>query len=184
MLIKIDDRNANISNFRPVLRHLPPVLAAYSSTLIFSHPQVTGGIFQSFHVVVFQKIHAGEGAVDCRDAWVWSWIPTTSGGVFCGIARAEAGLRTPQRRRFSSTSPRLFTDSAPERDNDRRLSNVPEFPESGRFEFRGFAGFSDPFSSRISACVSSFFQMRPNASGAHQSCSEFVGATDKFRPDR
>jgi hypothetical protein len=168
MLIKIDDRNANIANFRPVLRHLSPVLAASSSTLIFLHPQVTGGIFQSFHVVAFQKVHAGEGAVDCRDAWVWSWIPTTSGGVFCGIARAEAGLRTPQRRRFSSTSSRLFIGSAPERDNDRRLSNVPEFPESGRFEFRGFTGSSDPFSSRISSSVSSFFQMRPNACGAHQ----------------
>ena len=129
---------------------------------------MTGGIFQRFHVVVFQKVHAGEGAIDCRDAWVWSWIPTTSGGVFCGIARAEAGLRAPLRRRFSGTSSRPFIGSAPERDNDRRLSNVPEFPESYRFEIHDFAGSSAPFSFGMSASVSSFFQMRPNASGAHQ----------------
>ena len=79
-------------------------------------------------------------------AWVWSWIPTASGGVFCGIARAEAGLSSPHRRRFSSTSSRLFTGSAPKRDNDRRLSNVPKFPESGRFEIHDFAGSSAPFS--------------------------------------
>jgi hypothetical protein len=51
----------------------------------------------------------------------------------------------------------------------RTLSNVPESTASGRFEIRGFAGSSDPFSSRMSALVSFFFQMGPNASGAHQS---------------
>ena len=101
-------------------------------------------------------------------AWVWSWIPTASGVVFCGIARAEAGLRAPLRRRFSSTSSRPFTGSAPERDNDRRLSNVPEFPESCRFEIHDFARSSAPFSFGMSASDSSFFQMRPNASRAHQ----------------
>jgi len=129
---------------------------------------MTGGVLPRFHVVAFQKVCAGEGSVDCRDAWVWSWIPTASGGVFCGIARADAGLRSPHRRRFSTTSSRPFTGSAPERDNDRRLSNVPEFLENCRLEFRSFTGSSNPFSSRISARVSSFFQMRPNASGAHQ----------------
>ena len=49
------------------------------------------------------------------------------------------------------------------------LSNVPEFTGSGRFEFRGFAGSSDPFSFQMSSSVSSFFQMRPNATEAHQS---------------
>ena len=49
------------------------------------------------------------------------------------------------------------------------LSNVPESTESCRFEIRGFDGSSDPFSSRMSALVSFFFQMGPNASGAHQS---------------
>ena len=41
--------------------------------------------------------------------------------------------------------------------------------ESGRFEIRGFAEFSDPVSSRMSARVYSFFQMRPNATEAHPS---------------
>ena len=63
------------------------------------------------------------------------------------------------------------------------ISNIPEFTESCRFEVRDFAGSSDPFSSRMSARVSSVFQMRPNASGAHPSISEFVGATDKLRLD-
>ena len=49
------------------------------------------------------------------------------------------------------------------------LSNVPESTESCRFEIRGFAGSSDPFSSRMSVLVSFFFQMRPKAGGAHQS---------------
>jgi len=49
------------------------------------------------------------------------------------------------------------------------LSNVPEFTGSGRFEIRGFAGSSDPFSFRMSASVSFFFQIRPNVSRAHQS---------------
>ena len=49
------------------------------------------------------------------------------------------------------------------------VSNVPEFTGSGRFEFRDFAGSSDPFSFRMSASVSFFFQMRPNVSRAHQS---------------
>ena len=101
-------------------------------------------------------------------AWVWSWVRTMAGGVVCGIARAEAGLRSPHRRRFSSTSSRPFTGSAPERDNDRRLSNVPEFPESCRFEIHDFARSSAPFSFRMNARVSSFFQMKPNAYGAHQ----------------
>ena len=48
------------------MRHLPPVSAASSGTLIFPHPQVTGEVFQSFDVVAFQKVGAGEGAVDCR----------------------------------------------------------------------------------------------------------------------
>ncbi len=47
------------------------------------------------------------------------------------------------------------------------LSNVPESTESGRFEIRGFAGYLDSFSLRMSSSVSSFFHMRPNASGAH-----------------
>ena len=49
------------------------------------------------------------------------------------------------------------------------LSNVPESTESGRFEIRGFAGSSDPFSFRMSASVSFFFQMMPNVTKAHQS---------------
>ncbi len=49
------------------------------------------------------------------------------------------------------------------------LSNVPEFTGSGRFEFRGFTGSSDPFSFRMSASVSFFFLMRPSVSRAHQS---------------
>ena len=44
--------------------------------------------------------------------WVWSWVQTASGGVFCRIARADSGLRAPQRRRFSTTSFRPFTGSA------------------------------------------------------------------------
>ena len=47
------------------------------------------------------------------------------------------------------------------------VSNVPEFTGSGRFEIRGFAGSSDPFSFRMSASVSFFFRMRPSVSGAH-----------------
>ena len=129
---------------------------------------MTGGIFQSFHVVAFQKVHDGEGLQIEAAAWVWSWVRTMAGGVVCGIARAEAGLRAPLRRHFSSTCSRPFTGSAPERDNDRRLSNVPEFRESCRFEIHDFARSSAPFSFRMSASVSSFFQMRPNASGAHQ----------------
>ena len=57
----------------------------------------------------------------------------------------------------------------PGRNNKHPLSNVPESMESGRFEIRGFAEFSDPVSSRMSARVSSFFQMRPNATEAHPS---------------
>ena len=47
------------------------------------------------------------------------------------------------------------------------LSNNPESMESCRFEIRGFAEFSDLFCFRMSASVSSFFQMRPSAFGAH-----------------
>jgi hypothetical protein len=53
--------------------------------------------------------------------------------------------------------------------HENHLSNVAESTESGRFEISGLAGSSDPFSSRMSASVFSFFQIRPNASGAHQS---------------
>lgn len=45
-------------------------------------------------------------------AWVCSWVHNASGGVFCRIARADSGLRAPQRRRFSTTSFRPFTGSA------------------------------------------------------------------------
>ena len=48
------------------------------------------------------------------------------------------------------------------------LSNVPESTESCRIEIRGFTESSDPFSLRMTASASSFFQMRPNASGVHQ----------------
>jgi hypothetical protein len=48
------------------------------------------------------------------------------------------------------------------------LSNVPESMESCRFKIRGFAGSSDRFSFRMSSSVSSFFLMKPNESGAHQ----------------
>ena len=44
--------------------------------------------------------------------WGGSWVHNASGGVFCRIARADSGLRAPQRRRFSTTSFRPFTGSA------------------------------------------------------------------------
>jgi hypothetical protein len=40
--------------------------------------------------------------------------------------------------------------------------------ESCRFKIRGFAGSSDSFSSGLSASASSFFQMTPIATEAHQ----------------
>jgi hypothetical protein len=48
------------------------------------------------------------------------------------------------------------------------LSNNPESLESCRFEIRGFGGSSARFSSRMSASGFSFFQMRLNPPGAHQ----------------
>ena len=42
-----------------------------------------------------------------------------AGGVFCRIARADSELRSPHRRRFSTTSSRPFTGSAPERNSVR-----------------------------------------------------------------
>lgn len=141
MPIKPDSKDADFGAFSAILRHRPPVLAHSTDALIILiHPPMACGVLPRFHVVAFQKVCTGEGAVDCRDTWVWSWIPTASGGVFCGIARADAGLRSPHRRRFSTTSSRPFTGSAPERDNDRRLSNVPEFLENCRLEFRSFTG--------------------------------------------
>ena len=53
--------------------------------------------------------------------------------------------------------------------SDRALSNVPQSTGSYRFEISGLAGSSDPFSSRMSASVLSFFQIGPNASGVQQS---------------
>ena len=156
------------------MRHIPRVLAHSTDALIifdlptgdrrnFSELSRSGVPKSSGRLMGFRL-----GLWIVAMAWVWSWIPTASGGGVCRIARAEAGLRAPLRRRFSSTSSRLFTGSAPERDNDRRLSNVPEFPESCRFEIRDFARSSAPFSFRMNARVSSFFQMKPNAYGAHQ----------------
>ena len=51
--------------------------------------------------------------------WGGSWVHNASGGVFCRIARADSGLRAPQRRRFSTTSFRPFTGSALERKSVR-----------------------------------------------------------------
>ena len=42
-----------------------------------------------------------------------------AGGVFCRIARADSGLRSPHRLRFSTTNSRPFTGSAPERNTVR-----------------------------------------------------------------
>ena len=181
-----------------------------------------------------RKFVVAEGLWIVAAAWVWPWVHTASGGGFWRMAIADAGRRSPRRRRFSTTSsvpftgsvaernrlrPRLLAKTMPVRDPCRssisniacasprslsgftvqrtarrfsessrppaadppanraaqspqsiRLSNVPESTESGRFEIRGFAGSSDPFSLRVSSSVSSFFQMRPNASGAHPAC--------------
>ena len=73
----------------------------------------------------------------------------------CPLQRAVKSIQILQAHQFAEASV--------------GLSNVPEFTGSGQFEFRGFAGSSDPFSFRMSASVSFFFQMRPNVSRAHQS---------------
>lgn len=65
-----------------------------------------------------------------------------------------------------------------------RLSDVPAFTESGRFEIHGFAGSSDPFSSRMSTSVSSFSLMRLNTFGCHPIGSASSWANDKPRPHR
>ena len=73
----------------------------------------------------------------------------------CPLQRAVKSIQILQAHQFDEAS--------------LDLSNVPEFTGSGRFEFRDFAGSSDPFSFRMSASVSFFFQMMPNVTKAHQS---------------
>ncbi len=73
----------------------------------------------------------------------------------CHLQRAVKSIQTLQAHQFDEAS--------------LDLSNVPEVTGSGRFEIRGFAGSSDPFSFRMSASVSFFFLMRPSVSRAHQS---------------
>jgi hypothetical protein len=73
----------------------------------------------------------------------------------CPLQRAVKSIQILQAHQFTEASV--------------GLSHVPEFTGSGWFEFRGFAGSSDPFSFRMSASVSFFFLMRPSVSRAHQS---------------
>ena len=52
-------------------------------------------------------------------ASAWSWVQTASGGVFCRIAKADSGLRSPHIWRFPTTNSNPFTGSAPERNTVR-----------------------------------------------------------------
>lgn len=72
----------------------------------------------------------------------------------CPLQRAVKSIQILQAHQFAEASV--------------GLSNVPEFTGSGRFEFRGFAGSSDPFSSKLRTTVSSVFQMRSKESGSRQ----------------
>ena len=76
----------------------------------------------------------------------------------CGLPRSLAPMKTVPETLPETVQRTPFVSAC--------LDNVLESTDSFRFEIRGFAKSSDPFSSKMNARISSFFQMRPNASGA------------------
>jgi hypothetical protein len=80
---------------------------------------VTGGILQHLYVVAFQKVRGGEGAVDCRGGVGLAVGPHRVRRGLFWMAIADAGQRSPRRRRFSTTSSVPFTGRVAARNSVR-----------------------------------------------------------------